>query len=116
MRHRRADVIWIPARDDETLRFRKRAFFTANGRIYGWVTSSERAETPEGVGVGDARQLVKRRFPGALCFTANQGTEYATFPLCEVRVCDGRLLAFGGDPIKSVWLVADSERGWRSCR
>lgn len=50
------------------------------------------------------------RYPAADRRTANEGSEYVTFPLCEIRLCTGRLLAFGGDPIKSVWLVAQSQR------
>jgi len=100
---------------DTKLRFKRRSFFATNGRIYGWVTTSSRAQTPEGVGVGDSRDLVSKRYPEADCHTANEGSEYVTFPLCEVRACSGRLLAFGGDPIKSVWLVAESRRGWGRC-
>ena len=101
--------------EDETLRFEDRSFFATDGRISGWVTTSERAETPEGVGVGDSRELVKQRYPAADCRTGNEGTEYATFPLCEIRVCSGRLLVFGGDPIKSVWLAAETKKGWGRC-
>lgn len=50
--------------------------------------------------------------PHADCYTANEGSEYATFALCTIRVCRGRLLAFGGDPIKSIWLLAETNRGW----
>lgn len=100
---------------NETLRFEGRAFFATGDRISGWVTTSSRAETPEGVGVGDSNEIVEKRYPDAECRTANAGTEYSTFPLCEVRVCKGRRLAFGGDPIKSVWLVAESAEGWGRC-
>ena len=98
------------------LRYKRRSFFASDRRIYGWVTTDARAQTPEGVGIGDSRDLVTKRYPAADCGTANEGTEYVTFPLCEVRVCSGRLLAFGGDPIKSVWLVAESQRALERCR
>jgi hypothetical protein len=102
---------------DEALRYKRRAFFATDGRIAGWVTTSQRAETPEGVGVGDSRELIKQRYPQANCYTANEGSEYVTFPLCEIRaVCRGRLLAFGGDPIKSIWLIAETTTGWGRCR
>ena len=100
---------------DEVLRFKERAFFATDGRIAGWVTTSKRAETPEGVGAGDSRDLVKRRYPNANCYTANERSDYPTFPLCEIRACHGRLLAFGGDPIKSVWLIAQTTKGWGPC-
>lgn len=98
------------------LRYKRRSFFASNRRIYGWVTTDTRAQTPEGVGIGDSRDLVTKRYPAADCRTANEGSEYVTFPLCEIRVCTGRLLAFGGDPIKSVWLVAQSQRALERCR
>jgi hypothetical protein len=31
-------------------------------------------------------------------------------------VCKGRLLGFGGDPIKSLWLAAETRAGLESCR
>lgn len=105
----------VPDRAFGVLRYRLHAFFTSAGRVAGWVTTSSRAQTPEGVGVGDAQDVVGLRYPAARCGTANEGSEWATFPLCEVRVCDGRLLAFGGDPIRSLWLVAETARGWGPC-
>lgn len=101
---------------DTVLRYKRRSFFASNRRVYGWVTTDTRAQSPEGVGIGDSRDLVTKRYPEADCRTANEGSEYVTFPLCEVRVCTGRLLAFGGDPIKSVWLVAQSQRALERCR
>jgi hypothetical protein len=45
-----------------------------------------------------------------VCLAAveNEDTEYLPYPVCEVRVCDGLLLAFGGEPIKSIWLAAET--------
>ena len=102
--------------DFEQLRYRHRVFSTTGGRVTSWGVTDRGAETPEGVGVGDPRDLVKRRYRGANCYTANEKTEYADYPLCKVRVCKGRLLAFGGDPIKSVWLAATAKRGLKRCR
>jgi hypothetical protein len=90
----------------DQLGYRNLTMFTARDRVYAWVTTSERAQTREGVGVGDGRMLVERRYPRANCYTANDGTDYATFPLCAVNVCTGRTLYFGADPIRSIWLVA----------
>jgi hypothetical protein len=55
-------------------------------------------------------------YAGADCFTQNEGTEYVKYPFCKVRVCAGRLLGFGGDPIKSLWLAAETRTGLRRCR
>ena len=101
--------------DYETLRYRQRVFGTTGGRVTDWGITDERAETPEGVGVGDSRDIVKRRYPRAGCYTQNEGTEYVTYPICRIRVCSGRLLGFGGDPIKSIWLAAETKRGLKRC-
>jgi hypothetical protein len=84
--------------------------------VTGWGTTDKRAQTPEGVGVGDSRELVERRYPDADCFIQNKGTEYVPYPICKVRVCKGRLLGFGGEPIRSLWLVAETNTGLKTCR
>ena len=101
---------------DEMLRYRRRVFLTAGDRVTAWGTTDPRAATPEGVGVGDAQALVERRYPDARCFVQNEGSEYATYPLCKVRVCAGRWLGFGGDPIRSLWLAAETKRALIHCR
>lgn len=107
----------IPGGDgsDEELRYRHRVFVAIDDRITSLGTTYDGAQTPEGVGLGDDRSLVKRRYPRAACFTQNEGTEYATYPICRVRVCRGRVLGFGGDPIKSLWLAAETWTGMRRC-
>jgi hypothetical protein len=102
--------------DFETLRYRRRVFSTDGGTVTAWGTTDPRARTPEGVGIGDEREVVERRYAGADCFTQNEGTEYVKYPFCKVRVCAGRLLGFGGDPIKSLWLAAETRTGLRRCR
>ena len=97
------------------LRYRRRVFMTTGGLVTAWGTTHERAQTPEGVGIGDEQALVEERYPSADCFTQNEGTEYTTYPLCRIRVCKGRLLGFGGDPIKSLWLAAETKTGMRRC-
>ena len=102
--------------DFETLRYRRRVFATDGDKVTAWGTTDQRARTPEGVGIGDDRELVERHYPDARCFTQNEGTEYVNYPLCRVRVCAGRLLAFGGEPIKSIWLAAETKTGLQHCR
>jgi hypothetical protein len=99
----------------DQLGYTDRTIFTARDRVFAWVTTSERAETAEGVGVGDSGRLVERRYPRADCYLANEGTDYPTFPLCEVKVCDHRTLYFGADPIRSIWLVAENRHGLMKC-
>ena len=103
-----------PARDEE-LRYRRRVFSMSAGRLTSWGTTDDRAETPEGVGVGDSRQIVEERYPKADCYIENEGSEYPTYPFCLVRVCRGRLLGFGGEPIKSVWLAAETKEAVERC-
>jgi hypothetical protein len=98
-----------------TYRYRHRVYALDGDRVTAWGTTDERAQTPEGVGIGDEQGLVKERYPSADCFIQNEGTEYATYPICKVRVCKGRLLGLGGDPIKSLWLAAETKAGLRRC-
>jgi hypothetical protein len=98
------------------LRYQRDVFMTADGSVAGWGTRDARAQTPEGIGIGDSRELVRRRFPQARCFIENEGTEYVTYPVCQVRVCDGRLLGFSGEPISGVWVISDTKSGMRACR
>jgi hypothetical protein len=100
----------------ETLRYRRRVFNTTGDRVTSWGTTDPRAQTPEGVGIGDERDLVKRRYPKADCFIQNEDSEYAEYPICRIRVCKGRTMSFGGDPIKSIYLAAESKAGLASCR
>jgi hypothetical protein len=102
--------------DYDTFRYRRRVFSTTGGTVTAWGTTDPRAQTPEGVGIGDERDLVGRRYASADCFTQNEGSEYPEYPICRVRVCAGRLLGFGGDPIKSLWLAAETRAGMKSCR
>jgi hypothetical protein len=100
----------------EAFRYRRRVFNVDGGRVTGWGTTDQRAQTPEGVGVGDSRELVERRYADADCFIQNEGTEYTSYPVCKVRICNGRLLGFGGEPIKSLWLVAETIGALETCR
>jgi hypothetical protein len=102
--------------ESETLRYRRRVFATTGDRVTAWGTTDERAETPEGVGIGDERELIEQRYASADCFTQNEGSEYPSYPICKVRVCAGRLLAFGGEPIRSIWLAAETRTGLERCR
>jgi hypothetical protein len=100
----------------EVLRYRRRVFEIDAGKVIYWGTTDERATTPEGVGVGDSRDLVRRTYRHAHCFVQNKGTEYVPYPICKVRVCPGRVLGFGGEPIKSIWLAAETATALKSCR
>jgi hypothetical protein len=102
-----------PLGDTHTLRYHGVAFLTGQRRVYGFVTVDLRAETRFGVRIGDPQARVRERYRGAKCEIANEGTEYATFPLCTVMVSDGRYLWFGGDPVKSIWLAAQTRAGLR---
>lgn len=102
--------------DYEALRYRRLVVSVIGGKVFVFGTTDERARTPEGVEIGDSQDLVKRRYPRARCFIQNEGTEYTTYPICKTRVCKGRLLGFGGDPIRSLWLAAETRAGLEACR
>jgi len=101
-----------PGRDCP-MRYRRLVVFMFAGGVYGFVSTDPRAETERGVGPGDPQALVSQRYPDARCEVANEGTEYTTFPLCTIVVEPGKRLYFGGDPIKSVWLIVSSRRALR---
>jgi hypothetical protein len=102
--------------EDDILRYRRLVLATSVGKVSILGTTHDGAGTPEGVGIGDGQDLVESRYPSANCFIQNEGTEYVTYPICKVRVCKGRLIAFGGDPIRSIWLAAETRAGLRTCR
>jgi len=102
--------------DFETFRYERLVVSVVGGRVTAWGTTDDRARTPEGVGIGDTWDLVERSNPNADCFIQNEGTEYVTYPICKVRVCSGRLLGFGDEPIKSIWLAAGTNTALRTCR
>ena len=43
-------------------------------------------------------------YPDLHCGTANEGTEYITFPYCGGRIAPQRYVWFGEDPIRSISL------------
>ena len=95
------------------MRYRQLLVVLFPGGVHGFVTTDPRAQTEDGVGPGDPQSLVLQRYPNARCETANEGTEWTTFPLCTVVVSPGRRLYFGADPIRSIWLIASTRRGLR---
>jgi hypothetical protein len=96
-----------------SVRYRETAWLVEGGRSYGVMTVAPGARTRAGVRIGDPSERVADRYPGARCETANEGTEYATFPLCEAQPRPGVQLYFGGDPIKSIWLIVTGDAAYR---
>jgi len=96
-----------------SVRYRDTAWLVEGGRSYGVMTVAPDARTRAGVAIGDASDRVTERYPHARCKTANENTEYATFPLCEVQPRPGVHLYFGGDPVKSIWLIITSDAAYR---
>ena len=98
------------------LRYRDRVVLVDYRGVYGWVTTSPRVQAPEGVGVGDDLAVVSERFSGAEC-DDGKGSEHKRAAVCDVWLClANRRLVFGGDPIRSVWLLALSAEGLSACR
>jgi hypothetical protein len=84
------------------------AVFFAKGQVQGFVTTSDRSETREGVGVGDSLDLVEDRYTGVTCdaLTAYESSIPET-PYCTGGIADDRQIWFGGDPIDSIWVYRD---------
>ena len=101
------------ARSGGSVRYRDTAWLVEAGRSYGVMTVAPHTRTRAGVSIGDASRRVTDRYSGARCKTANENTEYATFPLCEVQPRPGVHLYFGGDPIKSIWLIITGDAAYR---
>jgi hypothetical protein len=97
------------------MQYRRRVLRLSGGRVTALGTTDPDAVTPEGAAIGDDQQLVRDHYPRANCFVANEGTKYRHYPICTIRVCDGRLLAFGEDPIASMWLAAETRRAVKRC-
>jgi len=72
--------------------------------LYAFTITDGDAETRHGVGVGDSLATVRRAYPDLHCGTANEGTEYITFPYCGDRIAPQRYVWFGEDPIRSISL------------
>jgi hypothetical protein len=99
-----------------SVRYRDTAWLVERAHSYGVMTVAADARTRAGVRIGDAAERVTDRYPGAHCETANEGTEYATFPLCEAQPRPGVHLYFGGDPIKSIWLIITGDAAYGALR
>jgi hypothetical protein len=74
-----------------------------------WVVHDVRvgrdgAATSRGVAIGDTLQEAEAAYPEIDCATANEGTEYATYPFCAGELATGRNIWFGGDPIDIIEL------------
>jgi hypothetical protein len=95
------------------VRYRDTAWLVEGGRSYGVMTVARDTRTRAGVAIGDAAGRVADRYSDARCKTANEHTEYATFPLCEVLFRPGVHLYFGGDPIKSIWLIITGDAAYQ---
>jgi hypothetical protein len=62
------------------------------------------ASTNRGVAIGDSLDEAESAYPEIDCATANEGTEYATYPFCAGELRPGRNIWFGGDPIDIIEL------------
>lgn len=101
------------ARTGGSLRYRDTAWIVEAGRAFGVMTVAPNARTRAGVGIGDPQSKVRERFGDAECLEANEGSEYVTFPLCEVVLRPGVRLYFGGRPVKSLWLIVSGDRAFK---
>ncbi len=94
-----------PREDIRDLRYRNVVFSASTTRagVYYFAVTSPRARTSRGVRIGDSLTRARQAYHGLLhCDTANQGTEYQTYPYCGARLGRHLYLYFGQDPIRSI--------------
>jgi hypothetical protein len=65
------------------------------------------AATNRGVAIGDQLEEARTSYSEVRCATANEGTEYATYPFCAGRLGPDRYIWFGGDPIDIIEINAN---------
>ncbi len=95
-----------PPVSPEILRYRHLAVMVVQDRVFAMVTDDAGARTPKGVGVGDPLGTVRASYrKAATCIPESSGGEFRSPAHCAVAVPAGHL-SFGGDPIKSIELIA----------
>jgi len=95
-----------------TWRYEGVSWHINGGRVTALTTVRQGARTTRGLTIGDPQARVLELYPDARCHTANEGTEWATFPLCEVRIRRGHKLWFGAEPVKSIWVTVETESAY----
>lgn len=90
-------------------RYEGMAVFFLKGQMQGFVTTSERSETREGVGIGDSLEIAERRYRGLECGKQTLGeTSIPESAYCTAGFGEDRHIWFGGDPIDAIWLFRDT--------
>lgn len=84
------------------LRCQLASFGLVRNRIYTVEVVDSAAETPRGVGRGDALARAREVYPEIRCEIQNAGTEYTSFPQCRGRLRPGLYVWFGDDPISLI--------------
>jgi hypothetical protein len=96
----------LPGQDkyahDEFLRYEAVSIWAPEGRACSFQVTAPDAVTSRGVRIGDDLDNAMAAYPELFCGTANEDTEYATYPYCKGRLPSGVYLWFGGDPISDI--------------
>jgi hypothetical protein len=79
-------------------------FVDRRGEIAYVMVTAPGSRTERGVAIGDDLSAARRAYPELRCGTANEGSEYRTYPACAARVEPDRWVWFGGDPIANITL------------
>lgn len=76
-------------------------------RVYGFIVTDPRAQTLNGVGVGDTLAFAVERYPQMRCDVVGPANEAVRpqFPACRARIAPRRFLGFGENPIRSITLM-----------
>jgi hypothetical protein len=87
---------------DRTMRYEQVSFFLNRDLVCGFAVIEDGAATNRRVAVGDPLREAEDAYPDIECGTANEGTEYATFPYCAGRLRPSKYIWFGGNPINTI--------------
>jgi hypothetical protein len=92
-----------------TWRYEGMAVFFLKRQLQGFLTTSDRSETREGVGIGDSLEVAERRYRGLECDEQTLGeSSLPESAYCTAGFGEDRHIWFGGDPIDAIWVFRDT--------
>lgn len=96
--------------EQQALVYKDVMFLLFDGAVAAIYVVRPGAATIRGIALGDSISEVGDAYPGFTCGTANEGTEYLTFPYCEGSVRRGSTIWFGNDPIDVIAIYRNFDK------
>jgi len=90
-------------------RYRDLAVMIRDGKVTGYVTTADNAETRAGVGVGDSLSVAEERYYPLQCEVVDLGNDEESlpaYPACWAKLATDVTFWLGNDPIDSIWVFA----------